>query len=261
MSAAPTFPLQFAVDVLKVEVHRSRAAMGAAAGKAAAAHLRAVLARAGRARVIFACAPSQDELLAALVSEPDVAWERVTAFHMDEYVGLPASHPASFRNYLRARVASRIKLHRLHELAGDVPDPEAECRRYAGLLREAPIDLVCLGIGENGHVAFNDPPVADFDDPAWVKRVTLDAACRTQQVNDGCFPVLDSVPTEALTLTVPALVSGAALCCVVPGPRKAAAVAATLHGPVGPACPASVLRRCPAATLYLDRDSAGSLRP
>lgn len=253
-------PQTFLVEQLCVEIHRSRAELGRMAAMAAAAHLSTVLSRQDGARVIFACAPSQDEFLAVLTSAPEVDWRRVTAFHMDEYVGLAAAHPAGFRSYLRAHLTSRVRLKRVHELTGDAASPEAECRRYAELLSQAPIDLVCLGIGENGHIAFNDPPVADFRDPAMVKLVALDRPCREQQVNDGCFPRLSEVPTHALTLTIPALMSAQRMCCVVPGARKAAAVKHTLQGSVMTACPASILRKHPAATLYLDPDSAAGLR-
>jgi glucosamine-6-phosphate deaminase len=249
----------FFVDRLGVEIHASRNAIGQAAGLAAADHLRSVLRRQGRARVIFACAPSQNEFLSTLTAQPGIAWPQVTAFHMDEYVGLAAKHPASFRRYLREHLTGRVPVGRVRELRGEASNLEAECRRYARLLHEAPIDLVCLGIGENGHLAFNDPPVAAFNDRADVKVVTLDAACREQQVNDGCFPAFAAVPRQALTLTIPSLLSGGRLFCMVPGPRKAAAVVAALRHPISTACPASILRTCSAATLYLDRDSAAGL--
>lgn len=258
MTTTPV-PRPLVFDRLQVAVCRSRADLGRAAAADAAAHLRAVLDRQERARVIFACAPSQDEFLAALTAQPGVAWARVTAFHMDEYVGLKATHPAAFRRYLREHLTACVPLGRVHELAGDADDPAAECRRYAALLADAPIDLVCLGIGENGHIAFNDPPVADFQDPVAVKPVELDRPCREQQVNDGCFPALAEVPTHALTLTVPALLAGRRLCCMVPGARKAAAVANALQGPVTTACPASILRTHSAATLYLEAESAARL--
>ena len=227
--------------------------MGARAGVDAAAAIRVC----GAARVILASAPSQNELLDALVGA-DVDWSRVTLFHMDEYAGLDAQHPASFRRYQRERVLDRIRPAAFHGLAGEA-DADAECARYAALLAEAPIDVVCLGIGENGHLAFNDPPVADFADPALVKVVALDEACRRQQVNDGCFAALDAVPRHALTLTIPALLRGGALFCAVPGPRKANAVRDALRGPISTACPASILRTHPHATLYLDADSAALL--
>lgn len=240
---------------LAVHVHPDRAAMGRAAAREAAEALRAALARQGVARLVLACAPSQDEMLAALAAEP-VDWARVTVFHMDEYVGLAAAHPASFRRYLHGHFLVRVRPAAFHGIAGEAADPAAECRRYAALLAAAPLDLVCLGIGENGHLAFNDPPVADFADPETVKPVELDEACRRQQVSDGCFPALADVPRRALTLTIPALLGARRLVATVPGQRKAAAVRAALHGPVTPVCPASILRTHPAAALHLDPAAA-----
>jgi glucosamine-6-phosphate deaminase len=245
-------------DELMTLIFPSRAEMGRAAGEDAAAAIQRAIEAQGAARVILASAPSQNEVLAALTASA-VDWSRVTIFHMDEYVGLPAGHPASFRHYQRERVLARIQPAAFHGIAGEAPDPETEGRRYAALLAEAPIDAVCLGIGENGHIAFNDPPVADFTDRKLVKIVELDAMCRQQQVNDGCFPSLDMVPRHALTLTIPALIGGRALFCAVPGPRKAQAVRDTLLGPIATSCPASILRRHPRARLYLDADSAAML--
>ena len=246
-------------DSLNVEIHPDRATMGAAAGTHAAAVLREALARQGQARVIVASAPSQDELIASLANAPDLDWSRITIFHMDEYVGLPAGHPATFRAYQESHLLALIKPAAFHGIRGESPDAAAEAARYAALLAEAPIDLVCMGIGENGHIAFNDPPVADFEDPLAVKLVTLDETCRQQQVNDNCFPNLAAVPTEALTLTCPLLMSGRALVCVVPGPRKAGAVRSTLLDPITTACPATILRRHPGAVLYLDPGSAAAI--
>lgn len=234
--------------------------MGAAAAAAAAQILRAAIQKQGAARIIVASAPSQNELVAGLAAAPDIDWRRVTIFHMDEYVGLPATHPASFRNYQQRHLLSCVKPAVFHGIRGEAPDSEAECARYSALLAEAPIDLVCMGIGENGHIAFNDPPVADFADPLKVKIVKLDEICRQQQVNDGCFPNLDSVPQQAITLTCPTLVSGRTLVCVVPGPRKAAAVAATLRGNISTKCPASLLRSHPSATLFVDEAAAATIQ-
>ena len=251
--------ITLSADKLRVEVHPDRSALGAAAALRAAHLLRAALARHHQARLIVASAPSQTELIAHLAAAPDLDWSRITVFHMDEYVGLPAAHPASFRSWQAHHLLAKVKPAAFHGISGDHPNPDAACAHYADLLRAAPIDLICLGIGENGHIAFNDPPVADFHDPLTIKRVALDLACRQQQVHDGCFPDLASVPREALTLTCPTLFSGAALVCAVPGPRKAAAVRATLRGPLATTCPASLLRQHPSATLYLDRDSAADL--
>ena len=249
----------FAVDRLQVFIHPDRNAMGRAASEQAAQVLRAAIQAQGRARIIVASAPSQDELIAGLAVAPDIDWSRVTVFHMDEYVGLAASHSASFRHYQQQHLLAKVRPAAFHGIRGEAPDPAAECRRYAALLAAAPIDLVCLGIGENGHIAFNDPAVADFDDPQAVKIVELDAACRQQQVNDGCFADIGAVPRQAITLTCPALLSGRVLVGVVPGARKAAAVDSALCGAVGTACPATILRRHASATLHLDDAAAGLL--
>jgi glucosamine-6-phosphate deaminase len=241
----------FSIDALTVREFPDRATMASHA----AAHVAEIIARKSAAqnevRVIFACAPSQSEFLAALVSHP-IGWSNVTIFHMDEYVGLSGDDPQSFRAYLRAHLLRRISAPRaVHFLAGEA-DLGEECARYAALLAAKPIDLVCLGIGENGHLAFNDPPVADFADPEVIKAVALDSACRQQQVNDGCFPSLDAVPTHALTLTIPTLFAAHHLSVVVPGDRKAQAVHDSLFGPVATHCPASILRRHPEAVLHID---------
>ncbi|MFZ5497318.1 MAG: 6-phosphogluconolactonase [Verrucomicrobiota bacterium] len=248
------------VGRLVVQIHPDRAAMGRAAAWDAVEAIQAALVQRDAARVVLACAPSQDEMLAAL-ADAAVDWARVTVFHMDEYAGLEAAHPASFRRYLQERFLSRVRPAAFQGIAGEAADAAAECRRYAALLAAAPLDLVCLGIGENGHLAFNDPPVADFADPAAVKLVRLDEDCRRQQVNDGCFRTLAEVPRRALTLTIPVLLGARRLVATVPGARKASAVRAALHGPVAPACPASILRTHPAATLHLDPAAAGAGGP
>ena len=232
--------------------------MGAAAAVLVAESIRAACDARGEARVIFACAPSQDEFLNALVEE-EIDWARVVVFHMDEYAGLTADHPRSFRRYLREHLVERIPAPRAVHWIQAENDPAAEGARYAELLSEKPLDLTCMGIGENGHLAFNDPPVADFKDPLLVKKVQLDDLCKRQQVNDGCFPTVDAVPPFALTLTIPALIGARRISCVVPGGRKAAAVWDALLGPVSASCPASILRSHPNAVLHLDSDSASLL--
>lgn len=256
-----TTPYYTTADRLAVEIHPDRPAMGRAAARAAAAYLHEVIGARGEARVIFACAPSQDEFLAALLefSRADhtaVDWSRVTAFHMDDYVGLAGTHPQSFRNYLQQHLLRHVRMGRFHPVPAEQPDPAAVCANYSALLAEKPIDLICLGIGENGHIAFNDPPVADFDDPHLIKVVELDDACRHQQVNDGCFPNFDAVPKHAFTLTVPVFRRATRLSIHVPGPRKAEAVKATLQQGIATSCPASILRLHPAATLYIDTAAA-----
>jgi len=244
------------VDRLEVRVYRDREALGAAAGADVTATMFDLLAHQDRIRMVFAAAASQLELLRTLTHTPGIPWSRVTAFHLDEYLDLPPQAPQQFGAFLWKYLFQHVAPGEVHLIDG-AAEIEAECSRYADLLRAAPIDIVCLGIGENGHLAFNDPPVADFSDPAVIKPVNLDLESRRQQVNDGAFSTLAAVPARALTLTIPTLMSGKRLFCVVPGERKRAAVRAALSGPIASACPASVLRRHPNCVLYLDADSYG----
>jgi len=244
------------VELLEIRVYPDEAALAVAAAHEAAAVLQGAIRQYGRARVVFACAASQIRFLEALTARTDVDWSRVEVFHMDEYLGMTPDHPASFRRFLRERLVEKVRPGRVHELCGDAPEPLKEIRRYSALLAEAPLHLCCLGIGENGHLAFNDPPVADFEDPDLVKLVALDEACRRQQVGEGWFPHLEAVPRFAYTLTLPALCRARRLLAVVPERRKALAIARALTGPIDPACPASILRRHGSATLFLDLESA-----
>jgi glucosamine-6-phosphate deaminase len=251
----PILPVsQRQAGFLAVRCYGSRADMGLAAAVDTAEAIRHCVDAQGVVRMVFAAAPSQTEALAALVRQPDIDWRRVTAFHMDEYIGLEQGAPQSFAGWLDLHLFSQVPFAAVHRLVPGTA-PEEAARRYARLLDDAPIDVVCLGIGVNGHIAFNDPPVADFNDPHDVKIVELDDICRRQQVDDGCFASFDQVPTHALTLTVPRLLRARRMVCVVPGPLKRAAVAATLNGPVTTACPASILRQHPACTLYIDREA------
>ena len=253
----PVPPESFSIDSLSVLKFPTREALDARAGAdAAKAIIEAVTAN-GAARIILASAPSQTGFLSALLSKP-VPWGKVHIFHMDEYVGIDATHPASFRHYQQEHVLSKITAAAFHGIRGESSDVSGECERYASMLAESPIDVVCAGIGENGHLAFNDPP-ADFNDPLSVKVVDLDEACRQQQVNDGCFPDIGSVPKRALTLTVPALLSGKRMFIIVPGPRKATAIRHTLRDSITGECPATALRNHPNATLYIDAASASHL--
>lgn len=249
--------ISFLTDKLQVQVYPARAAMGAAAAEQVAAVIIRLLAEQPVVNIIFAAAPSQQEFLETLVAQPGIDWQRINAFHMDEYVGLPADAPQGFGNFLRERIFSKVPFREVFYLDGQAADPAAECRRYAALLEQYPTDIVNMGIGENAHIAFNDPHVADFNDPVLVKIVDLDEACRRQQVNDGCFAAIEEVPRYALTLTVPALMRGRYLFCMVPGEKKATAVQHTVQGPVQEKYPSSVLRTHDAAILYLDNDSAG----
>jgi len=244
---------------LRAEVFPSRPMMGLAAARAVAEILRDLLARDGRAAVIFASAPSQNEFLAALLGEPGIDWPRVTAFHLDEYVGVAPGHPASFRRFLVDRLFAHVRVAAFHGLDGQAADLAAECARYAALLRDARPALAVLGVGENGHLAFIDPPACDFAEPRDVRVVELDEPCRRQQVNDGCFASLADVPRTALSLTIPLLLRVPRAVAIVPGRAKRAAIRAALQGPVTTACPASILRRHRDATLFLDEDSAAGL--
>lgn len=242
-------------EKLAVRVLPNRAALGRAAAQAVAARMKEVL-REKPLSIVFASAPSQNEFLAELCQTPGLDWQRVTAFHLDEYLGLPATAPQCFSRFLRHALFDAVRPGTFHVLDGLAADPEAECRRYEALLQAAPLDIACIGVGENGHLAFNDPPYADFNDPRWVKVIELDLTSRRQQVFDGCFQQLDDVPSRALTLTLPAILSARFIASMVPGARKAEAVRQTLHGPLTANCPSTGLRGHPAATLFLDRDSA-----
>jgi len=248
-------------DRLTVVVHADAHRMGRAAAEEAATALRTGIAERGRARAIFAAANSQLPLFAALRELTDVDWPRVEAFHMDEYLGLDGGHPASFRSFLERHLVSPLGIGTFHRIDGTAGAAEATVRDYAARLAAAPIDLCCMGIGENGHLAFNDPPVADFADPLTLKVVPLDPASRQQQVGEGHFADLEAVPTHALTLTIPALLGARRIVVVVPDARKASAVTAALLGPITPFCPASVLRTIDHATLHLDPAAAGHLPP
>jgi glucosamine-6-phosphate deaminase len=243
-----------------VLVHPDTAALGAAAASAVAGAVREALARRPVVRMAFAAAPSQRAMLTALAAEPGIDWGRVTAFHLDEYLGLAPDAPQRFGTWLRRAFFDRVPLGAVH-LIETGPDAEAGARAYAALLAEAPLDVVCLGIGVNGHLAFNDPPVADLDDPADVKTVDLDEVCRRQQVDDGAFGTLAEVPRRAVTLTVPRLLAADRLFCTVSGAYKRDAVRAALLAPVGARCPATALRTHPDCTVFLDRAAASALPP
>jgi glucosamine-6-phosphate deaminase len=242
------------VDRLSIKSFATRREMGAIAADEIATELRRRLATQDKVRMVFAAAPSQSDVLAALAEAKDIDWSRVVAFHMDEYIGLPPDAPQRFANWLDRHIFDKAPFGTIHHIAPGT-DPEETARSYASLLAEAPIDIIQLGIGVNGHIAFNDPPVADFNDPLDVKVVTLDMECRQQQVDDDCFDTLAEVPAQAITLTVPCLMRAERLFCMVPSRAKRAAVDAALNGPIETACPASILRTHPDCTLYLDADS------
>ncbi len=254
MKIVPERKLQ--VEGLRVEMYADRCQMGGAAAFRVATHMERLLLNKAQLSMVFAAAPSQNEFLSILSSLDGLAWERVVAFHMDEYVGLTPEAPQSFRCYLKEHLLAKVRPGTVHLIRGEAADLLAECQRYSELLQRYPVDIVCAGIGENGHLAFNDPGVADFADRATVKVVELEERCRAQQVHDGCFTHIELVPRKAITLTLPALMAAQTIFCMVPGPRKAEAVKATVRGSIETSCPATILRQHNQAILFLDRDSA-----
>ncbi len=246
----------FTIDNLQVEIYGTRQEMGRESASQAADLIRDLLSKKETINMVFAAAPSQNEFLDALVVAPGIDWSRVNAFHMDEYIGLPADHPQRFGSYLRNRFFNHVSLRSLHLLNEGGKDQYEEARRYAELISQYPIDITLMGIGENTHIAFNDPHVADFNDPEKVKVVDIDDTCKQQQVNDGCFPSLEEVPSFAYTLTIPALMSSNYIFCMVPAKSKAPAIRHTLVDEISAKYPSTSLRRHPHAKLYLDQDSA-----
>jgi glucosamine-6-phosphate deaminase len=243
----------FKKDRLNVYVLDDRKALGEAAASMAAERLKSLGRTQDSINVIFAAAPSQNEFLDALVADKTIPWEKINAFHMDEYIGLPADAAQSFANYLRTHIFDKAAFASVHYIQANTPG--AEALRYARLLANYPPDIVFMGIGENTHLAFNDPPAADFQDPKWVRQVELDMACRRQQVNDGCFARLEQVPLSAITLTIPALMSAKHIYCMVPGLTKTAAITHTLNEPVSETYPSTILRTHGDAHLFVDRQS------
>jgi glucosamine-6-phosphate deaminase len=255
-----SYPIRaFQVDKAQIKIYPSKYDASQAAATEAAAILRRATAARGRARVIVGTGVSQDDLIRALVQIPGLDWAAIEIFHMDEYVGMPVTHPASFRRWLNTRLVDLVHPGQVQYLAGDAGDVDQECQRYGDSLRSAPIDLCLIGFGENGHIAFNDPHVADFNDPLAVKRVDLDEQCRRQQLGEGQFPTLEAVPREAITLTCPVLMSAEYLIGCVPERRKAEAVRNALEGPITTRCPASRVRMHPRAALFFDVESASLL--
>ncbi len=248
----------FEADKLQVRVYEDEAALGSAAADNVEQLLKAAVADRGSANMILATGTSQFAFLEAL-QQRDINWSAITVFHLDEYKGLSPRHPASFRRYLRERILDAVKPGHVYLINGDAENLEEELKAYEKLLKSLPVDVACIGIGENGHIAFNDPPVADFNDPRLVKVVELDEACRMQQLGEGWFPSFDDVPKEAVTLTIPAIMNSKAISCVVPGNRKAQAVQNTVTGEVSTNCPASILRTHSNTILFLDQESASDL--
>ena len=244
---------------MDIRVFDTKLDLGRAAAERAATAIGEAIARAGEARVIAATGASQFEFLDALIATPGVEWGCVEMFHLDEYVGVPDSHPASFRRYLRERIVEPVHPRAFHFLAGDAADPAAECRRVGAFLARAPIDVAFVGIGENGHLAFNDPP-ADFETEEPYLVVELDEACRRQQLGEGWFATLDDVPRRAISMSIRQILKSREILCAVPDARKAKAVRDCLEGQVSPSHPSSILQAHAATTVYLDRDSAALLK-
>ncbi len=246
-------------EKLNVKIFANKDEMGKAAAISVAQKLNAAIAEKDFANLILATGASQFQFLEHLQQQA-IDWKKITVFHLDEYKGMPVTHPASFRKYLKERILDKVQPKAVHYLNGDAVNAEAEVLRYENLLKEHPIDMACIGIGENGHIAFNDPPVADFNDPKLVKVVELDEACRKQQLGEGWFPTFDDVPTHALSLTIPAIMGCKAISCVVPDERKSEAVFNTLNAEISTACPATILRTHLDCILYLDEGSASKLK-
>ncbi len=251
--------ITFKKGMLKVRIYPDREEMGKDAAKDVSAAIQQLQETKDEINMIFAAAPSQSDFMKELIADENIRWEKINAFHMDEYIGLAKDAPQGFGNFLKERIFDIAPFKSVNLINGQAADPEAECKRYAGLLEQHPVDIVCLGIGENGHIAFNDPPVADFSDPKLVKVVELDMPCRQQQVNENLFTGIDLVPTHAVTITIPALLRAQQMFCMVPAKNKAEAVYATLNGKISEACPASILRTKKGVILYLDKDSASLL--
>ncbi|MCQ3035375.1 MAG: glucosamine-6-phosphate deaminase [Bacilli bacterium] len=249
----------FVKDKLLVNAYPNRVMMGEAAAKDVAECFKKLLKEKESINVIFAAAPSQNDVLLALVNDKTIPWERINAFHMDEYIGLDKDAPQGFGNFLKAHIFGLVPFKSVNYIDITAKDPYKEAVRYGEILKNNPTDVVVLGIGENGHIAFNDPGVADFNDKEVVKPVKLDDVCRQQQVNDGCFKTFEDVPTHAMTLTIPTLFKASHLFCIVPCKTKANAVKETINGTIDEHCPASILRKHDSAVLYLDADSASLL--
>ena len=242
-------------DKLAIRIFESRTLMGQAVAEAVSEKITELLKTQPYVNIIFGAAPSQNEFFETLVTKA-VDWSRVNAFHMDEYINLAADAPQGFGNFLKERLFEIVPFNSVHYINGNLEDPNAECMRYSALLKQYKTDIVCLGIGGNTHLAFNDPHVADFDDPVLVKVVDMDEQCRLQQVNDGCFSSLEKVPSHALTLTIPALLKAPYAFCTVPGEKKAQAIYHTLNENIGEKFPATILRNHPNAILFLDEKSS-----
>lgn len=250
---------QFKKDNLTVRIYADEASAGKGSAQFVAKHLHDAIQVKGHANLILATGASQFAFLEA-IKKMEIDWSKITVFHLDEYKDLPETHPASFRKYLKERILNEVKPFKVYYINGDAKDIDREMAQYEQLLKANPVDVACLGIGENGHIAFNDPEVADFNDPKWVKLVQLDEASRRQQLGEGWFSSLEEVPLEAISLTIPAMMNCKVISCMVPDKRKAQAICNTLNREISTACPATILRKHPDAVLFLDSDSASQLQ-
>lgn len=249
---------EFKKEKLFVNISHDEQSAGEASAAFVAKHLNKAIESKGHANIILATGASQFAFLEA-IKKLDIDWSKVTAFHLDEYIGIPTNHPASFRKYLKEKIIDDVKPKKMHYINGDVDDIDKEIANYEKLLKEHPADVACIGIGENGHIAFNEPDVADFNDPKLVKIVQLDDVSRNQQLGEGWFDTLDDVPKEAISLTIPAMMNAKVISCMVPDKRKAEAVYNTLNGEIATDCPATILRKHDNCVLFLDKDSASKL--
>lgn len=243
-------------DLLNIKVFETREKMGEVAAKEAAEYICELLKKKNEINMVFAAAPSQNDFLKSLSQHKEIAWNRINGYHMDEYVGLDKEDPQSFGYYLSQHIFGLVSFKSVHYIAKNGLPADEICRSYCDGLRQIHIDIVCMGVGENGHIAFNDPHVANFNDPEIAKVVELDEVCRMQQVHDSCFLSLDKVPTHAITLTIPTLLSADRIFNIVPTERKAEAIRNIIRGEITEKCPASILRKHKATTLYLDRESS-----
>ncbi|MDR2915908.1 MAG: glucosamine-6-phosphate deaminase [Tannerella sp.] len=257
---ANTIAGEFKKEMLKVKIFHEREKMGKEAAHDVSDVIQKLLEQKNEINIIFAAAPSQNDFMKEFAADNSIQWQKINAFHMDEYIGLDKEAPQGFGNFLKERIFGKVPFKSVHYINGQAENLSDECNRYAGLLQKYPVDIVCLGIGENGHIAFNDPPVADFQDQKQVKVVELEQACRQQQVNDGCFATLSEVPAQAFTLTIPALMKANYMFCMVPTKFKAEAVFHTLYDEINEKCPATILRTKKDAILYLDKASASLLQ-
>jgi len=250
-----TMRKSFYKDKLRVEIFGKKEDMGQDSASFVAGKLNQAIKDKGYANLILGTGASQYPLLEVLLKK-ELDWTKINLFHLDEYIGLSDQHPASFRKFLKERIADKVNPKNVYYIKGDADDIDAEIRRYEKLLKDNPVDVACIGIGENGHIAFNDPAVADFNDPEYLKVVEMDEACRKQQVGEGWFPTINHVPGKAVTLTITAIMNCKVLCCTVPDERKSEAVYNTLSGGISTSCPASILRKHDNAVLFLDSFAA-----